>query len=71
MKHISILYQDNDLCVINKPAGIVVNRAESVKVETIQDWAEEKFQEKFKQKNAESDFYKRNGVVHRLETQLQ
>jgi 23S rRNA pseudouridine1911/1915/1917 synthase len=34
-----ILYQDSDLLVINKPAGVVVNRAESVKHPTVQDWA--------------------------------
>jgi 23S rRNA pseudouridine1911/1915/1917 synthase len=37
---IPILFEDNDLLVINKPPGVVVNRAQSVKDETIQDWAE-------------------------------
>jgi len=35
-----ILYQDEDLLVIDKPVGMVVNRAESVKGETVQDWVE-------------------------------
>ncbi|MBI4059318.1 RluA family pseudouridine synthase [Candidatus Microgenomates bacterium] len=35
-----ILYEDNELLVIDKPAGMVVNRAESVKGETVQDWVE-------------------------------
>lgn len=37
---IPILFEDNQILVINKPSGVVVNRAESVKEETIQDWAE-------------------------------
>jgi 23S rRNA pseudouridine1911/1915/1917 synthase len=41
--HIPILYEDDDLLVIDKPAGITVNRAETtIHVVTIQDWAEEK-----------------------------
>ncbi len=35
---IQILYQDQDLAIINKPSGVVVNRAQSVKSQTIQDW---------------------------------
>ncbi|MFZ5845251.1 MAG: RluA family pseudouridine synthase [Patescibacteria group bacterium] len=55
------LFEDNDLLVIDKPAGTVVNRAESVKGETVQDWAEEKL------KVGEEDFYRRAGIVHRLD----
>ena len=40
---IVILFEDDDLIVIDKPAGVTVNRAETTKHEaTIQDWAEEK-----------------------------
>ncbi|MDO8503413.1 MAG: RluA family pseudouridine synthase [bacterium] len=35
-----VLYEDLSLLVINKPSGMVVNRAESVKGETLQDWVE-------------------------------
>lgn len=35
---ISILYEDNDLAVINKPPGVVVTRSETVRSTTIQDW---------------------------------
>ena len=41
---IPILYSDDDLFVIDKPAGIVVNRAESVRGFTVQDWAEKNIQ---------------------------
>ncbi len=66
---ITILYQDDDLVVINKPAGVVVNRADSVQVETIQDWAEQELRIKSQELgiNTEGDFYKRSGIVHRLD----
>lgn len=34
-----ILYEDDQLLVINKPYGVVVNRARTVKEPTVQDWA--------------------------------
>jgi len=37
---ITIVYQDQDLLILNKPAGVVVNRAQTVATETIQDWIE-------------------------------
>ena|SRR3989344_3614722 len=40
--NIPILYEDDILIVINKPPGLVVNRAQSVKGETVQDWVEER-----------------------------
>ena len=38
---IKIIFEDQDLWVINKPPGLVVNRAETVKSPTLQDWLEE------------------------------
>ena len=35
-----IVFSSEDYLVINKPAGVVVNRAESVNGETVQDWVE-------------------------------
>jgi 23S rRNA pseudouridine1911/1915/1917 synthase len=81
---ITILYEDDDLLVIDKPAGITVNRAETTRHETtIQDWAEEKIDSKkyessVKEKilkndseeklwDPEVEFFKRGGVVHRLD----
>jgi 23S rRNA pseudouridine1911/1915/1917 synthase len=37
---ITIIYEDEDVLAINKPAGMVVNRAKTVKGETLQDWLE-------------------------------
>lgn len=64
-----ILYEDEYLLVIDKPSGMVVNRAESVKGETVQEWIEKKRKVQSAKCKAgeESDFYKRNGVVHRID----
>ncbi len=57
-----IVYQDDCLLVVNKPSGVVVNRAESVKVATIQDWVDDNFDWELAH-NAD----RRNGIVHRLD----
>jgi 23S rRNA pseudouridine1911/1915/1917 synthase len=41
MQPFKILFEDNDLLVINKPAGVVVNDASSVRGVTIQQWMQE------------------------------
>lgn len=65
---IEILYEDSDVLVINKPFGVVVNRAESIKNETIQDWVEGKyFLKDMAQKPADKIFFDRSGVCHRLD----
>lgn len=38
---VSIVYQDEDVLVLNKPPGVVVNRAQTVSVQTVQDWIEQ------------------------------
>ena len=37
-QEIEILYQNDDLAVLSKPAGIVVNRTDTVTDPTVQDW---------------------------------
>ncbi len=78
---IEVVYEDEELLIINKPAGVTVNRAETTKDEiTIQDWAETKVQsEKYKVKSEKrfkfgeegwdpaADFHSRGGIVHRLD----
>lgn len=69
---IEILLEDNDFVVINKPYGVVVNRAESAKFPTIQDWMEEMFHVSDQaNSNLDNDSYQeflsRSGVVHRLD----
>ena len=57
-----VVFEDNKLLVLNKPAGLVVNRAETVKQPTLQDWLEENYQFSL----AHSRIY-RSGIVHRLD----
>jgi len=74
---IAILYEDQDIVVIDKPVGIICNRAETVKVETLQDWWVDKYGdigERDKVKVAseymgedEKYFLERSGLVHRLD----
>jgi 23S rRNA pseudouridine1911/1915/1917 synthase len=78
---ITIIFEDDEILIINKPAGITVNRAETTKNEqTVQDWVEERsgvkeFESKSKggPKFGEEgwdpslDFYNRGGIVHRLD----
>ena len=63
---IEVLYEDNETIIINKPVGLVVNRAESVSGETVQDWIEEKLGEKFFQ-YTDKVFRQRSGFCHRLD----
>jgi 23S rRNA pseudouridine1911/1915/1917 synthase len=63
---IPVLYEDDSLLVINKPAGVVVNRADSVKEETIQDWSAIKLHLPSGQV-PKDDFASRAGIVHRID----
>jgi len=63
-----ILFEDDSLIVLEKPAGMVVNRAESVKGKTLQDWVEEILEiGNWKLEIPSSDFIRRSGIVHRLD----
>lgn len=57
-----VIYEDGEILVLEKPAGVVVNRATSAKEETVQDWVAQNFQ--FPIAN---DQLFRNGIVHRLD----
>ena len=59
---IPILYEDDDLLVINKPPGIVVHPAPSVKDATVVDWLKEKG---FSLSTIAGD--ERFGIVHRID----
>lgn len=62
-----ILYEDHDIVVIDKPAGVVVNQSDtSAASTTVQEWARDKF--KIQNSNSQdSEFESRGGVVHRLD----
>lgn len=67
---IKILFEDDQLMVIDKPAGITVNRADTVGERTVQDWIDKR-----KKLNTSpftfyllpSSFIARSGIVHRLD----
>jgi 23S rRNA pseudouridine1911/1915/1917 synthase len=78
---IPIIHEDDHIVVINKPPGIVVNNAESVKGETVQDWAHTYLgitrpEVVFKpvihpdgtvERNIPLEFAGRAGIVHRID----
>ena len=64
-----ILFEDNDILVIDKPAGMIVSRADTTKrVLTVQEWAEQ-LTTNNEQLTTKGDleFAQRGGVVHRLD----
>ena len=67
--NIPILFEDDQLLAINKPPGIVVNRAESVKGDTVQDWAllRQGFGGQADTHEDRDGFYARAGIVHRID----
>ncbi|HUQ85466.1 MAG TPA: RluA family pseudouridine synthase [Candidatus Limnocylindrales bacterium] len=67
---IKIIHEDDELLIVDKPAGITVNKSETTVNEiTVQDWAEHKLKinSEMSDENSESDFYNRGGIVHRLD----
>jgi 23S rRNA pseudouridine1911/1915/1917 synthase len=74
-----IIFEDDSLIVLNKPAGIVVNRSRTQNEPTIQDWMIHKFSIFNSQFSINADrkpgdygtpeeiFAERSGIVHRLD----
>jgi len=60
--NVKIIYEDEELLVIEKPFGLVVNRADSTKSQTLQEILEEYF--RYEQLGGPG---KRAGIVHRLD----
>ena len=60
---VKIIFEDDNLLVVDKPAGMVVNRAETTRgEETVEDWLRQNFQ--FSIFNFQ---LLRSGIVHRLD----
>jgi len=59
---IEVLYEDDDIMVINKPAGLVVHPAPSVKEATLVDWLRK---QDIRLSTISGE--ERNGIVHRLD----
>lgn len=66
----TILYEDTDLLVVSKNAGQVVNRSESIRVPTLQDWIEDYLKTDLNWQAAlaeDEEFRDRSGLAHRLD----
>lgn len=71
---IPIVFEDSEIVVIDKPSGLVCNRAVTINEPTLQDWWDSRFREKLKvhqvrQVDSEDEkyFLERSGLVHRLD----
>lgn len=63
-----VIFEDENLLVLDKPAGITVNRSDTTKGEiTLQDWLEEQKKITIGGEDITSDFVMRSGIVHRLD----
>lgn len=70
-----ILFEDADIIVLDKPSGVTVNKSDTTADEvTVQDWVERNFKISemthelaHNEGGWESEFYKRSGIVHRLD----
>jgi len=62
---VKILYEDDFLLAVLKPAGMVVNRSDTYNGFTLQDWIEKSNVIKIETK--EKEFMSRLGLVHRLD----
>ena len=58
-----IIYEDGDICVIEKPSGIIVNNSNSSGENTIQNW----FKDKLELRTSNLEFISKGGIVHRLD----
>lgn len=69
MKEVAkVVFEDSTLAVLDKAAGVVVNRSNTTKYETLQDWVEKRYGDEINvYKDDESDFFSRSGIVHRLD----
>lgn len=61
---LQIIFENDDLLVINKPTGVTVNRSETTNGNTLQDLIERNY--KIDQAE-EPEFIDRSGIVHRLD----
>lgn len=71
--NIPIIYEDEQIVVIDKPSGVICNRADTVKVETLQDWMiatarVDPLQQGINPSNEDQAYFvERSGLVHRLD----
>lgn len=65
---IKVVFEDEYLLVIDKPAGVVVNRADTTgNMTTVQDWVDSRYKTPDSGQNNKEEFLSRSGIVHRLD----
>lgn len=77
---IKVIFEDGDILVLDKPYGLIVNRSNTAKSGTLQDWIDTKLgfnstsldteKDDAPDENSEEyrdDFIGRSGIVHRLD----
>lgn len=62
--NIETIYEDEDILVINKPSGLTVNRSETTKGDTLQDWLEQQNKQSLRSEDLRVE---RSGIVHRID----
>lgn len=68
--HPKVIFQDSYILIIDKPAQMIVNRADTTrKTFTLQDWVDEELKIKRGELRVseDTDFKSRSGIVHRLD----
>ena len=63
--NLKVIYEDECLLVIDKPAGVVVNKSLTAKSLTLQEYLEQIID--FSNVDENSEFYLRKGLIHRLD----
>lgn len=72
---VKTVYEDPDILVLDKPAGLTVNRSETTKGDTLQDWIEKYLKVSKVSKTLDTSdtyvssdtFRQRSGIVHRID----
>lgn len=66
----TVVFEDDELLVLSKPPGLIVNRADSVKASTVQDWVEQRYshdQTWLAGVAEDVEFADRSGLGHRID----
>lgn len=63
---LKFIFEDEDIIIVDKSSGLTVNRSETTKGDTMQDWLEEKFKHSLRSDDLKIDV-ERSGIVHRLD----
>src|SRR3989339_1918770 len=70
-KNIQVVYEDNDLLAVNKPAGLIVHADGKTREASLADWLAENYPETLgvggSVKLADGGEANRNGILHRLD----